>query len=159
MRAPTRLVRGFLVVALCAMAATVVAQAPQGMAGTWKLNVAKSKFSPGPGPKSATIIYTPTGESVKIEVHRVESDGTALHWEMTAASDGKDYPVKGNPDADTFSMKQIDANTGESTFKKGGKVMAVNKRTLSADGKMLTIATTGVTGTGEKRNDVAVYEK
>jgi hypothetical protein len=147
------------VVALCAMAATVVAQAPQGMAGTWKLNVAKSKFSPGPGPKSATIIYTPAGESVKIEVHRVEADGTVLHWEMTAASDGKDYPVKGNPDADTFSMKQIDANTGESTFKKGGKVTAVNKRTLSADGKTLTIATTGVTGKGEKRDDVAVYEK
>jgi len=159
MTAPTATVRGTLVVALCAMAATVVAQAPQGMAGTWKLNVAKSKFSPGPGPKSATIIYTPAGESVKIEVHRVEADGTVLHWEMTAASDGKDYPVKGNPDADTFSMKQIDANTGESTFKKGGKVTAVNKRTLSADGKTLTIATTGVTGKGEKRDDVAVYEK
>ena len=159
MRAPTRFVRGFLVTALCAMAATVFAQAPQGLAGTWKMNPAKSTFSPGPAPKSMTITYTPVGESMKIEVHQVSADGAAQHWEMTGAADGKEYPVTGNPDAETISLKRIDATTGESTFKKAGKVMAVNKRTLSADGKTLTIATTGVNGKGEKRNDVAVFEK
>ena len=38
---------------------SVNAQAPQGLIGTWKLNVAKSKFSPGPAPKSMTITYLP----------------------------------------------------------------------------------------------------
>jgi hypothetical protein len=161
MSAPTRTVSGVLAVALCAMAlgASVLAQAPEGLVGTWKLNPAKSTFSPGPAPRSMTITYTPVGESLKIAVDVVSADGAAQHWEMTGAYDGKEYSVTGNPDADTIMLKRIDANRGESTFSKGGKVMAVNKRTLSADGKTLTIATKGVNGKGQPRNDVAVYER
>ena len=54
-------------------------------------------------------------------------------------------------------LKRIDAYNGESTFTKGGKVMGVNKRTLSADGKTLTIATKGMNGKRQPRNDVAVH--
>ena len=56
-------------------------------------------------------------------------------------------------------MKRINETTGESTFKKGGKVMAVNTRVLSADGKTLTITTKGTTSDGKPRHDVAVNEK
>jgi hypothetical protein len=153
------------VCALLATAAVVTlalagsAQAPTGLAGTWTLNSAKSKFSPGPAPKSMTITYTPSGSMMKIVVDGVTGDGAKQHWEMSGAYDGKDYPVTGNPDADMISLKLVDDKTGESTFKKGGKVMATNSRTLSADGKVLTIASKGVTGKGEKRNDVQVFEK
>ena len=34
----------------------VQAQAPKGLEGTWTLNVAKSKFNPGPPPKSMKVI-------------------------------------------------------------------------------------------------------
>jgi hypothetical protein len=78
---------------------------------------------------------------------------------MTAHYDGKDYPVKGNPTADTISAKLIDKLTGESTLKKGGKVTATNHRALSADGKTLTITSKGVTEDGKPRNDVQVFEK
>jgi hypothetical protein len=130
-----------------------------GMAGTWKMNPAKSTFSPGPAPKSMSITYTPSGDAMKIDVTMTPADGPAQHWVMTAAYDGKPAPVVGNPDADAITLKRVDANRGESTFTKAGKVMAVNKRTLSADGKTLTIATTGVNGKGQPRNDVAVYER
>lgn len=142
-----------------ALVAAVSAQAPTGLTGTWKLNPAKSKFSPGPAPESMTITYTPSGDAMMIVVDVVAPGGVKQHWEMSPAYDGKDYPVTGNPDADTISVRRIDDKAGESTFKKGGKVMVVNTRTLSADGKVLTITSKGVTAQGQPRHDVAVYEK
>jgi hypothetical protein len=129
------------------------------MAGTWKLNLEKSKFSPGPSPKSMTIVYTPAGDSMTITVDLVPPTGDPQKWDMTAAYDGKDHPVTGNPLADSISMKRVNDTTGQSTFKKGGKVTAVNTRVLSADGKTLTISTKGTTADGKTRNDVAVYDK
>lgn len=135
------------------------AQAPKGLVGTWKLNTAKSKFSPGPAPKTMTITYSAEGNNLKIVVDAVPADGAAQRWEMTAAYDGKDYPVIGNPNADMISMKRVDDRHGESTFKKGGKVTAVNIRTLSADGNTLTIVSKGTTVDGKPRHDTQVFEK
>lgn len=136
-----------------------LAQTPKGLAGTWKLNVAKSKFNPGPAPKSMTVTYTPAGNGVKIVVDVTPADGPAQHWEMTGSYDGKEYPLTGNPTADTVSFKLVDPSTGESTFKKDGKVTSMNTRVLSADGKTLTITSKGTTADGKPRTDVQVFEK
>jgi hypothetical protein len=45
-----------------------IAQAADNQAGTWKLNVAKSKYSPGPAPKEGTL----TIES--------QADGPEVHY-------------------------------------------------------------------------------
>jgi hypothetical protein len=136
------------------------AQATKGLVGTWKLNAAKSTFSPGPAPKSMTVTYSAVGaDGVKIAVDQTPATGAAQHWEMTAHYDGKDYPVTGNPLADTVSLKKVDDLTGESTFKKGGKVTATNTRTLSKDGKTLTVTSVGTTADGKPRKDVQVFEK
>jgi hypothetical protein len=136
------------------------AQAPKELEGTWKLNAAKSKFSPGPPPKTMSVTYSAVGtDGMKIVVDATPATGPAQHWEMTAHYDGKDYPVKGNPNADTISAKLIDKLTGESTFKKGGKITATNTRTITGDGKTLTITSKGVTEDGKPRNDVQVFEK
>jgi len=150
------LLAGLIVVALGSGA---TAQAPKGLAGTWKLNAAKSRFSPGPAPKSMTVIYTPAGDGVKIVVDMTPADGPAQHWEMSGNYDGKDNPVTGNPNADTASFKLVNARTGESTFKKDGKVTATNRRVLSANGKTLTITSKGTMADGKPRNDVQVFEK
>jgi hypothetical protein len=145
---------------LIAFAATTHAQAPTGLLGAWKLNVAKSKFSPGPAPKSMTLVYTAAGAGgMKIDVDIAPGEGAPQHWEMTAQYDGKDYPVSGNPAADMISMKKVSALATESTFKKDGKVTATNVRALSADGKTLTITSTGTTADGKPRKDVQVFEK
>ena len=158
-RMPTRalaVIIGFVM----ALVAATQAQAPKGLDGTWKLNAAKSKFSPGPPPKTMSVTYSTVGtDGVKIVVDVTPATGAAQHWEMTAHYDGKEYPFKGNPNADMVAVKLIDATTGESTFKKAGKVTATNTRTLSADGKMLTVTSKGVTEDGKPRNDVQVFEK
>jgi hypothetical protein len=138
---------------------TVNGQAPAGLMGIWKLDPAKSTFTPGPAPKSMTITYTPEGESLKIVVDVVPPTGKPQRWETTAAYDGKGHPLKGNPDADTIVLERIDATKGGSTFTKAGKITSVHTRTLSADGKTLTIVIKGTTADGKERNDVAVFEK
>lgn len=162
MRVRTRAVSCVLAGTLVAVAfaSSAFAQMPKGLVGTWKLNAAKSTYSPGPAPKSMTIIYTPgAGDTLTISVEVVPATGAPQKWEMTASYDGKDHPVTGNPDADSISMKRVNETSGESTFKKGGKVMAVNTRVISADGKTLTITSKGTTADGKPRSDVAVYDK
>jgi len=142
------------------LAATLLAQAPDPQVGTWKLNPAKSKYSPGPGPKSATTKIEAAGAGTKVVVDQVFADGTARHWEFTANYDGKDVPVTGNnPDVDTIARTRVDANTVKSTSKKGGKVTTTQTSAVSSDGKTRTVTTTGTNAAGQTVNNVAVYEK
>jgi hypothetical protein len=135
------------------------AQVPKGLEGTWTLNVAKSKFNPGPAPKSMTLTYAVAPGGLKIAAHVVPAEGPDQHWEMTYKSDGKDYPVTGNPNADSISHQGMQDGRTQSTFKKGGKVTAVNLRTLSADGKTLTIESKGTDDKGQPMHNVQVFEK
>jgi hypothetical protein len=128
--------------------------------GLWRLNVAKSKYSPGPAPKSATTIIEAVGAGTKVTVDQVMPDGTKRHWEFTANYDGKDSPVTGNnPDVDMVARTRIDANTVQTVSKKGGKVTTTQTSAVSSDGKTRTVTTKGVNASGQQVNNVAVYEK
>jgi hypothetical protein len=126
--------------------------------GTWKLNEAKSKFGPG-APKNTSVVYTAAGDSIKVTVDGVAPDGKPTHNEWTGKFDGKDYPLTGDPSADTRSYKKIDAHTLELTNKNGGKVVVSGKITISADGKTRTVTTSGTDASGKKVGATAVYEK
>ena len=128
--------------------------------GTWKLNVAKSTFSPGPAPKSQTLKYEAWGtDGVKFTADGVGADGKPTHWEFQAKYDGKDNPFTGNPDADTIAFKRIDANTIEAITKMKGKVTGNTKAVVSADGKTRTLTQTGKNAQGQDVNNVMVYDK
>jgi|SRR5215510_12403434 len=158
-RSPAVAVTALIALVGFSLTVAVRAQAPKELFGTWKLNPAKSTYSPGPPPKNMTIVYSPAGFGMRIVVDVVPAQGAPQHWEMKPMYDGADHPVTGNPDADTISIKRISDTKGESTFKKNGKVMAVNVRTLAADGRTLTIESKGTTADGKPRHDIAVYEK
>src|SRR5687767_12111337 len=87
-------------VSLAALTAALVFAAADPAVGTWKLNVAKSKYSPGPAPKSATMTYEASGDGVKRTGQTVSADGQTNSFSYTAQYDGKEYPVSGNPNAD-----------------------------------------------------------
>ena len=127
--------------------------------GVWQLNVAKSKFSPGPALKSATTTIEAAGKGTKVVVDQVTADGTKRHWEFTANYDGKDTPMTGNPDADTVARTLINPRTVQTISKKGGKVLTTQTSEVSADGKTRTVTTKGVNASGQQVNNVAVYEK
>jgi hypothetical protein len=141
-------------------AALATAQSKDPFVGTWRLNVAKSKYSPGPPPKSQTTTYEAAGKGYKVSVKSEPTSGPVQQWSYTTNLDGKDAPVTGNnPNADMQAVKRIDANTLESVNKKGGKVTTTQRNVVSADGKTRTVTTTGTDGQGQKVNNVAVFEK
>ena len=127
--------------------------------GTWKLNVAKSRYSPGPAPKSNVITIVAAGDTLKISSQGTDGDGKPTATSYTATFDGKDNPMTGNPAYDTVSHKRIDANTTEQTRKKEGKTVQTAVRKISADGKTMTVTSRGKTAGGKTLNNVAVYEK
>jgi hypothetical protein len=134
------------------------AQGAQPGLGTWKLNVAKSKYTPGPAPKSSTVTFSAAGQGVKAVIDGVGADGSKVHWEYTANFDGKPYPVTGNPDGDMVIAKRT-GDSIETSYTLKGKPTTVNVRTVSADGKTLTVTTTGANGQGQKVNNVQVFER
>jgi hypothetical protein len=131
------------------------------LVGSWKLNVTKSKFDPGPGLQSLTRTVVAEGDGVKYTFEGVTADGKPLAYGFSVAFDGKDNPVSGSmpSGADTISAKRIDSNHYVATQKKGGKVVATSKVSVSKDGKVTTVDQTGTTASGAKSHDVQVYDK
>jgi hypothetical protein len=153
---------GFLIV--------VGAQASSSLAGTWRLNVAKSKWSPGPGNTSNTTRYDVTQTGIKATTDSVNAQGHKLHTEFACSFDGKDCPdqlitVDGKPSSDfnvaatTLSWKRIDDYTYEYTTKIKGQTLTTTRIVVAKDGKMQTRTTTGKNAQGRTVNNVVVWEK
>jgi hypothetical protein len=148
----------FLTFAVLFAAASACMAADDANMGTWKLNEAKSKFSPGAA-KNTSVVYEAAGDSIKVTVDGAGVDGKPTHNEWTGKFDGKDYPLTGDPTADTRSYKKIDARTLELSNKKGGKTVVSGKIVVSDDGKSRTVTTTGTDASGKKVSASAVYDK
>lgn len=141
---------------LCFVGITVCfAQNPN--MGTWKLNEAKSKVAAGLM-KNSTVVYEAQGDNVKVTTDGTR-DGKPLHTEWTGKFDGKDYPVTGDPVADTRAYSKIDDHTLTIANKKDGKVVMSGRIVVSADGKTRTGHMTGTDSSGKKVSSTAVYDK
>ena len=129
--------------------------------GTWKLNVKKSKFDPGPPRKSETriVITGPTG--MKVSVDRVNGDGSTQEFEYTTNLDNKSYPIigQGPYGADSIAANLTAPNTIRSTLTKGGKVVATATTVVSSDGSVLTVTTKGTDSSGKHFTNTGVYDK
>lgn len=126
--------------------------------GTWKLNEAKSKFSPGAS-KNNTVVYEAAGDMIKVTVDGVDGSGSPTHNEWTGKFDGKNYAVTGSPTADVRSYRRINSHTLALREKKGGKVVTSGTIAVSRDGKSRTVITDGTGSNGKRFHNVAVYDK
>ena len=113
----------FSVAVLCAATAS---QAQSPLDGTWRTDLAQTKFSPKP-----LTFYISQGW-----YHCTGSCNPAYD----VAADGQDHAVAGHS-YDTFSVTIVDDHTISTVGKKGGTVMFEQTRTVSADGKTLTVKT------------------
>jgi hypothetical protein len=142
------------------LAGTALAQSQESVYGTWKVNLAKSKYSPGPAPTSSMAKWEAFQGGVKLTVDVVPAKGETQHWESSGKFDGKDHPVKGNnPDADAVAFSKIDAHTYETVSKKGGKITLTAHIVVAADGKTRITTQTGKDGQGRTVNNSSFYEK
>ena len=148
-----------VIVALVALGVTATAQGKDPWVGTWKLNVAKSVYNPGPAPKSSTVVISATDGGISQTVDTVPATGPALHWMITAKFDCKEVPVKGNPNADMMSFKKTGDRSYEVISKKDGKTTTTAIIMISADGKTRTNRQTGTTADGKPAKNMLVYER
>jgi hypothetical protein len=146
-----------LTLALCFVGVAVVFAEDANM-GTWKLNEAKSTFAAG-ATKNSTVVYEAAGDNVKVIVDGTDKDGKPTHNEWTGKFDGKDYPVTGDPNTDSRSLKKIDDRTLGLTAKKDGKVVSTGLIVVSADGETRTVGTSGTDSMGRMMKSSAVYDK
>ena len=135
------------------------AQAVDPRVGTWQLNVAKSRYHPGPAPKSQTLTIEAVGQGEKVTSESISASGDKTVTVYTADYDGKPHPLKGSNVADMVTLKRIDTHTTERTDTKGGKVMVTYRRAVSKDGKTMTVTTKGVNAQGQATDSTVVFEK
>src|SRR5712691_3304775 len=142
------------------LAGTLLAQAQESLFGTWKMNAAKSKYSPGPAPKSNIAKWEAFQGGVRLTVDVVPAKGETQHWESSGKFDGKDNPVKGNnPDGDAVAFSKIDARTYEVVTKKGGQTTVTARIVVAADGKTRITTQTGKNAQGQTVKNTMFYEK
>ena len=82
--------------AVLAVASLLLAAQTNSMVGTWKLNVADSKFSSAAPPKSATRTVEAQTDGLSVSYEFVASDGSITKYSYTANFDAKDYPISGS---------------------------------------------------------------
>jgi hypothetical protein len=152
----------FVAIAVLAIVASSILSAQSNpLVGTWQLNTTKSKYDPGPTPKSLTRTVVADGDGVKYTFEGVAADGKPISYGFSVQFDGKDNSISGSipSGADTISAKRTDSNHFVATLKKGGKAIGTSKVTVSKDGKVTTVDSTGTTASGAKEHDLQVYDK
>ncbi|MBI5281015.1 MAG: hypothetical protein HY858_04970 [Candidatus Solibacter usitatus] len=148
----------FLQALLIGLAVTAVAQTEHitAFTGAWRLNVAKSRFNPGPPFRSFTLTFAPDGTR-KIDL--IGAGGqpfkATLPW-----SDGKEVVVadSGGPEHVT-AISTIRGRTFRDTWKESGKVIERVHGVASRDGKTLTITVDGSDGQGRAFHNRLRFEK
>jgi hypothetical protein len=156
--------RKILCVALFALATTMTLSAagPDHSLGTWKANVAKSKYTPAPWPvKDLTVTREAAPGGVKVTNVGTRTDGSAINSSYTAKYDGSSSEVTGEGSPyDSISIKQGDANTftyeaknSKTNYRASGRVV------ISGDGKTMTTTASGTTADGKPMTMKLVYDK
>jgi hypothetical protein len=126
--------------------------------GSWKLNVAKSKFSSGQELKASTRLYTEANGVYTLDQKLTGADGKEISYSVKY-SDGKDTTQNPGGPIDTTHAKKVDANTWDFDLKKDGKVVGHVHRVVSADGKTLTVHNTGMMLSGLTGDQTLVFDK
>jgi hypothetical protein len=152
-----RTMKRMLPLAMLMAAATLLASDPA--VGTWKLNLAKSKFSPGPPPKSVTTTISEDDGWLVSKAEGVDSEGKPINVENRVKKDGKEYPYQSPWGKGTVVVKGTDPNHWTQVVKLEGGNTIATKIAISKDGKTRTSTSTGTNAKGEKVNSVAVSER
>ena len=145
--------------------------------GTWKQNMEKSTYSPGPPPQkgSYSVRQYAAGEngSIVAITMNVDPSGLPSLGAISAANyDGREYVQHTvatlatslgshiGPTMDrTISYKAVDSYSVQIVQKQDGQVIALSTRTVSRDGKTMTDRYDYTNEAGQHVTNVLVFEK
>ena len=151
-----------LALLVSAITLTASAQGADNSLGTWKANIAKSRYSPAPWPvKNLTVTREAAPNGVKVTNTGTRTDGSAINASYTAKYDGSSSEVTGEGSPyDSISVKQGDANTFTYEAKNSkNKYRASGRVVISGDGKTMTTTASGVDADGKAMTLKLVYDK
>ena len=126
--------------------------------GTWRLNMAHSKFST-PGDRRETRTYAITGNKVKLESSGTDAKGKPVKYHFSAAYDGKYYSMVGNPVGDSIALTLVDSRHVKAKVRRNKMMSATSATEISADGKHLTLSRRTLHAKGAETVDVLAYDK
>nr|UXE44165.1 hypothetical protein Hi04_10k_c1170_00012 [uncultured bacterium] len=110
--------------------------------GTWRVNLAKSKFAATPQYSRMTCRIEPAGDGLKVTYDIVGTRGGVTHLEWTGRFDGKDYALQGLEAEVTNAYSRIDDRTYTVIVKEDGHTTTTSTITISSDNKVMTVKNT-----------------
>src|SRR5512132_3285671 len=125
-----------------------VVSAADPFSGTWKLNVAKSKYTPGPAPDSGTVTINSDGSKSSVKSES-SFQGKPITTSYDAKLDGTPAPITGSQVADTIVITKAGERVRALKTMKGATIVAESRARLSADGKVLTVTGKGLNPAGQ----------
>lgn len=147
-----------LLTAFCLFSVAVVA-ADNPFIGTWKLNTAKSKGTPGTMDKESTQVFEADGNGIKRTVTAIDAEGKPIKMSATIPWDGMEHKVAGPMGPAMVAVKKVNDHTVDITVKVNGKVVVSGRSVVSKDGKTMTGTFKGEDPKGKKFDNVEIYEK
>ena len=150
-----------LLVAAAVGAGTLMAQTKPSFVGTWKLNLAKSKYEGTQAPKSLTRTVTAEGSALKYSFEGEAADGSKISYGFTSKLDGSDSAVSGvgmSGGADTVALEKPSAHKITGVLKKGGAKIGTVTAAISPNGQTVTVYSK-VKIDGKEVKTEQVYEK
>src|SRR5918996_4020963 len=120
------------VAAVCVFSVALIA-ADNPFVGTWKLNTAKSKGTPGTLAKESTVVFEAVGDQMKRTVTGIDPDGEPVNTSSTIPWDGKEHLVegpKGRPPV-MVAVKSVNDRRVNVTVKRDGKVVSSGRVDVS----------------------------
>lgn len=145
---------------LCALlVVSGLALAADPFLGTWKMNLEKSKFSPGPAPKSGTTTFTEEGGWIVGNSAFANADGTTGTRMNKYKRDGKAYPFESPYGKGTISVKVNGERKATATVKLDGGNTFTQTTVISGDGKTRTMTTVGKNAQGQTMKNTVVYDR
>jgi hypothetical protein len=149
-----------LLVVTVVVAGTLMAQT-KPFEGTWKLNLAKSKYEGTQAPKSLTRTVTAEGTGLKYSFEGEAADGSKISYSFTSKLDGSDSAVSGvgTPGgADTVALQRTSVHKITGVLKKGGAKIGTVWTALGPDDKTVTVNTKAKID-GKEVKTQQVYDK
>lgn len=127
---------------LWALAASAIAQDDNPFIGTWDLDRTASDFGGAPVPENMSRTYAEVGAGTYIYlVANLTPEGELGGSSATYRYDGARYPIASltTLDAAFISYRKLNEKTVEYTVTLNGEVAQIGAKTISNDGRVLTI--------------------
>jgi hypothetical protein len=150
-----------LVLALTVLSFTGTLVAADAFTGTWKLNVAKSKFAAGMEVKDVTAVIAEEGANLVVTVKGAAGDGKPISVKYTFPAKGGavNYTEGAPASGATVTSKRVNASAIDSTSSLNGKEVGSTHAVIAADGRTVTRVVKGADAQGKAYQNTEVYER